>query len=186
MSATEVKIVNAATILFSQDGVKATNLTKVAAAAGVSRQTLYDIFGNKDELIAAVMRALLADSLVRIRTGWQGRATLDEKLEVFFDVAIREPFDIMQEHPDLKDILLGVGTKTADVAAQADQEKSALLASQLADHQAHLVGIQTTPEKVAAYLCRVAKDLKYTSPTRADLDEGLGLLKLSTLRLLGL
>ena len=44
------QILDAATLQFTQHGYAATNMAEIAKQAGVSKQTVYSHFGNKDEL----------------------------------------------------------------------------------------------------------------------------------------
>ncbi|WP_027857724.1 TetR/AcrR family transcriptional regulator [Marinobacterium jannaschii] len=50
-------IQNAATELFCEQGFASTSMDQVAKAAGVSKQTVYSHFGNKDDLFTAAIRA---------------------------------------------------------------------------------------------------------------------------------
>jgi AcrR family transcriptional regulator len=50
------RIVEVARELFCRDGIHATGIDRVLAAAGVSKMTLYARFGSKDALLAEVLR----------------------------------------------------------------------------------------------------------------------------------
>ena len=43
--------------MFSRYGVKRTSMVDLAQEAGVSRQTLYNVFRNKDDVLRALIRA---------------------------------------------------------------------------------------------------------------------------------
>lgn len=53
-------IMDAALALFAHEGVERTTMTRVAAAAGVSRATLYSRFASKEALLAGVLEDGLA------------------------------------------------------------------------------------------------------------------------------
>ena len=55
MTSTKNKIVDAAIATFIRYGARKTAMTDIADAAGVSRQTLYDQFGSKDDLVEAAI-----------------------------------------------------------------------------------------------------------------------------------
>ncbi|MCL4369016.1 MAG: TetR/AcrR family transcriptional regulator [Actinobacteria bacterium] len=55
-------ILDAALALFAHDGVEGTTMTRVAAAAGVSRATLYARFATKEVLLAGVLEDGLVPS----------------------------------------------------------------------------------------------------------------------------
>lgn len=183
MESTEVKIINAATVVFTQGGVRGSSLRKVAEMAGVSRQTLYAHFGTKDDLLAAVIRQVVSDMLAQLHHSWQGSETLDQQLEQFFDLAIRKPFDLLQVHPDLKDLLRGVGYKTAQIADHADEEKAAALQQVLARYGQQLASNGISAGQLGGYIVDVSRNLKYSCANREDLDQNLDLLKKSVLAL---
>ncbi|RDI65578.1 TetR/AcrR family transcriptional regulator [Nocardia pseudobrasiliensis] len=53
------RVLAAATALFESQGITATGMEQVAAAAPVSKRTLYTHFSNKDELVVAYLEHLL-------------------------------------------------------------------------------------------------------------------------------
>jgi TetR/AcrR family transcriptional repressor of mexJK operon len=57
------QILPAASRLFTQRGLDGTTMDAVAAAAGVSKQTLYRYFPSKEQLLIAVMRAMSVESI---------------------------------------------------------------------------------------------------------------------------
>ena len=184
MNGTKVKIVEAAIDAFTKGGVRGTNMSAIAAAARVSRQTLYAYFDTKDALLAAVMQHYVVKLLRKLEERWAESETVSKKIDVFFDLVIVEPFEVLQVHPDLKDLLLGVGSRTADVAQQADTDKTAALVRQLEPLRDELDRVGSTPETFGDFLTRVAIDLKYSCATREELDRRLALLKHSALALI--
>ncbi|MEV5881247.1 TetR/AcrR family transcriptional regulator [Streptomyces sp. NPDC052020] len=57
MTPAAVKILEAASRLFYEEGIRAIGVEVIAEEAGVTKKTLYDRFGSKDELIVAYLRA---------------------------------------------------------------------------------------------------------------------------------
>ncbi|MFC7327707.1 TetR/AcrR family transcriptional regulator [Marinactinospora rubrisoli] len=51
------RVLDAASDLFYREGIHAVGVEAIAAAAGVTKKTLYDRFGSKDRLVAAYLRA---------------------------------------------------------------------------------------------------------------------------------
>jgi AcrR family transcriptional regulator len=64
-SDTTAKILDAAQRLFLQDGYAGVNLDRIAKAAGVARQTLYNRFGSKE----SVFRAMVQRHWSKLQTG---------------------------------------------------------------------------------------------------------------------
>lgn len=80
------EILHAATELFSRDGVEGTSMAAVAAAAGVTKNTIYWYFDDKDDLLLAVLKTEFRGA----RERWQARdaGSLTSQL-----VSIVEMFD---------------------------------------------------------------------------------------------
>jgi AcrR family transcriptional regulator len=57
MTPAAVRILDAASRLFYARGIRAVGVEAVASAAGVTKKTLYDRFGSKDQLIASYLQA---------------------------------------------------------------------------------------------------------------------------------
>lgn len=57
------EIIAAARRLFLAEGYEATGMARIAAAAGVAANTLYWYFDDKDELLIAILDALVVDAL---------------------------------------------------------------------------------------------------------------------------
>jgi AcrR family transcriptional regulator len=51
------RVLDAAGDLFYREGIHAVGVDAIASAAGVTKKTLYDRFGSKDQLVAAYLRA---------------------------------------------------------------------------------------------------------------------------------
>jgi AcrR family transcriptional regulator len=51
------RILSAASELFYQEGIRAVGVDAISEEAGVTKKTLYEKFGSKDELVAAYLRA---------------------------------------------------------------------------------------------------------------------------------
>lgn len=62
------ELVDAARRLFIEDGYDATSMASLARAAGVAPNTIYWYFGDKDDLLVAVLDAVMADALAEYAT----------------------------------------------------------------------------------------------------------------------
>ena len=76
----------------------------VAQAAGVSRPTLYASYPNKEELLGGVIRQRYTDLIRKIRTQAKEAASIDVKLDIYFEHAILSPYDLSQNWPDAEDV----------------------------------------------------------------------------------
>jgi AcrR family transcriptional regulator len=92
---TNARIAGLAAQLFHEHGITATGVDALSRAAGVSKRTLYERFGNKDGLIAAAYAALDCPVFERF-TGAAEAATADprgqlEQLFAELQTAIASP-----------------------------------------------------------------------------------------------
>jgi TetR/AcrR family transcriptional regulator, mexCD-oprJ operon repressor len=76
----QTAILDAAAGVFSEEGVGA-NLAAVAAAAGVSRATLYRYFPNRDALLEALSLYALSQAGERLADAGLERASLEDAIE---------------------------------------------------------------------------------------------------------
>lgn len=57
------EIVSAARVLFIEEGYEATSISRLASAAGVAPNTIYWYFKDKDEVLVAVLDAVLQEDM---------------------------------------------------------------------------------------------------------------------------
>jgi AcrR family transcriptional regulator len=119
MNRTRAGLLAGAARAFADAGVRGSTMQSIAAAAGVSKATLYNHFRTKDE----VARELLAVELDRLLHQAAGQP-LDAALAALSDELGAHPVlrRIADTEPELLHALLGVGADTwaALVAALAD------------------------------------------------------------------
>jgi AcrR family transcriptional regulator len=95
------KILESTLALIEREGFGAVNMARVALAAGVSRQTVYSIFGSREDLVSQVIVGVATE----LMTGIQARlGTVESPAEYVVElmVAGRATF---QEHPVLGELL---------------------------------------------------------------------------------
>ncbi len=107
MDKREERIVDAAIGVFSRYGVQRTTMNDIAAEAGLVRQSLYNVFANKDEILRAAIRLHSQRALAAIEQECMSATDLGEKLDIAFRHLIAEPFRIIQESPHADEILTG-------------------------------------------------------------------------------
>lgn len=183
MSSTEVKIVLAAADVIARNGAKRTSMGDIAKAAEVSRQTLYDHFGTKSDLLLAVFEFGTERILGDLETAWDGANSVAEYLDIFFDISILAPFELFQKHPELADFLEGTSGPQVELARNARSKLTQALAARLStcDHRFDQSGYAAGD--IASFVVHVAKALKSSAATRSELEGQLNILKTSMLAL---
>ena len=161
-------------------GMKRTTMAELARGAGVSRQTLYDRFGDKDGIMAAVIENAAARLFEDLRTAFGTEADLGTKLDAYFNIAVWPFFEILQTMPDAADFENGMGPASASASKTVEQGKAALLAEMLADH---LPPNGQSPSDVASFIESSSSRAKHTITVAEDLARFLAVLKASTLAL---
>lgn len=106
---TRVRIVQAADDLFREKGFSKATMKEIAERAGVARDTVHAVFGNKAALIPAMvdLRLIPDESVANVAEGPEGQAVMNEtdpvrQLELFaefittLNVVLRPVFTVMR------------------------------------------------------------------------------------------
>ena len=141
------RILEAATRLFYGNGILATGVYELVQVAGVSKRTLYQLFGDKDGLIVAYLERMASMNLIGEHNLANPQLDPRSRLLGLFE-APASPEDFRgcpfhnaavelsrAEHPARKVVTAqkeGVRTRLEEVAAQAGARDAHQLAGQLA------------------------------------------------------
>lgn len=90
LSATQQRILDAASKLFDTHGVRGVGVNTIIAESGVAKDTLYRYYPSKDDLVVAVLRRRDAQWCAWLKAGVKRRATTPaDQLLAVFDVLDR-------------------------------------------------------------------------------------------------
>lgn len=78
-------LLDAATVEFSEHGLAGGRIDRIAAAAGVNKERIYQYFGKKDDLFAAVLGARLRDSMDAVAMDGEGPEAAGDYAGRLFD-----------------------------------------------------------------------------------------------------
>lgn len=163
------RIVDAVFELVCRYGVKRTSMADVAAQAGVSRQTLYVSFAKKDDLLAEAMAHFGRQLQDAISEEWENSENLEDILDVYLVHAAYKPFKLLQQHPDIVDLINGVGEQTRKVANQLHRDKTKQLAKRLESYRLSLEAKDSDPQSVAQLFVTTTLELKLSAKSNAEL-----------------
>ena len=104
VDARRLATVEAASAVFLRYGYARTTMAELAAAAALSRPTLYELFPGKDDLFGAVIDRLSQQTLQRYRDTLPRRKTLRRKLHGFCRDWATHGVRLIELHPDAKDL----------------------------------------------------------------------------------
>ncbi len=184
MNQKQINILLAAVDVFSRYGFKKTTMGDIADHVGISRQTLYASYANKEEVMAAAMLFLTEKTMVEVRELWQSQNTVSDKIDSFFELTIMKYFRAVQNMPDSEDLLSGPDGFGKDALKHADQRKTELLAELFAPYETQLVKFDTTPDDYADFFLKSAVGFKYSADNEVHLTKLLNALKQSALLML--
>ena len=178
-------ILEAATSLFLRYGVKRTGMNDIAEAAGISRQTLYKAFANKDEVLQATIRSLADKVVVDIEAGLDKTDGLGAQLDVIFKHAVVEHYDFLQSSPNAEDIIAGVTASSQKELEAGAQRNTEIIARVLSTYSSEIEKSKLGVDQFADFIQRSATAAKYSAKNRKHLLGLLAALRVSVLKVAG-
>jgi len=180
MEPEDAQILDTVISVVARYGMKRTTMAELAHATGVSRQTLYDRFHDKDGIMAAAI-GLIADRVcMELRAAFARETDLATNLDTYFRAAIWPTYEIMQAMPDAADFEKGLGPASTEAVRRVGEAKQAILVGLLGRH---LPQSGPTPHQVSRFFEQSSCQAKMSSMAREDLEQFLSVLKASTLAL---
>ena len=185
MNEREQSIVEAAMRLFVRYGVKRTGMNDVAAEAGISRQTLYNAFPNKEAILQATIRFLADRVVADIKAGLKKTTDLGDQLDVIFKHIAIEHFDLLDASPNAEEIVAGVNASSQEELEAGAQRNIELISEVLTPYAQEIEESGLTVHQLADFIQRTAVSAKYSAKSRKHLLELLGALRIAVLKLAG-
>lgn len=174
----------AARTLFGRYGFAKTTISDIANEAGVARQTVYNAFNSKDDILRAVVREMGKESLAAVEAEWENLHTLEEKLAAFQRIGPLSWFEEVRAAPDWGDILEGVTKKAAAELAESEREWVALLETLSSENCSNASGASPSVREVAEFFYSASKNAKYGVDDPEDMKKRLATILKATLALL--
>lgn len=184
MSERQHAILEAAIEVFSRYGVRKATMGDIAEKAGISRQTLYARYANKDEIMGAAMRLISERVISDVNAAWLPAGSISERLDIFFDFAIVRFFEKIKQMPDSGDFLVGHGQVGSLAQHAAESGKVELLAGLFETRKQALAANGSSPEELAEFFYTSCAGFKFTARDLAHLNSLLTTLKRTTMLML--
>ncbi|MGW3074319.1 TetR family transcriptional regulator [Kitasatospora sp. NPDC001132] len=112
-TATKERILAAAATEFAAHGVAGARVDRIAAQAQANKRAIYDYFGDKDRLFAAVLERLMADLAQAVPPG-------DEELSAYAE----RLFDYHLAHPEALRLLLWEALELGDQPVPGEEART--------------------------------------------------------------
>ena len=173
----EESIIEAAVRLFLRYGVKRTGMNDIAAEAGIARQTLYNAFANKDDVLRAAIRLFTQQSLAEIAAGLPGRSTLDGKLDLVFEHIALKPYALLNSSPNAEDMVDGMNATSRDEIAASNELFREAIESVLREYEERIRATDMTLAALSDLIQTAAKAAKHRARDQEHLEELLVTLK---------
>jgi AcrR family transcriptional regulator len=177
MSDREQMIAAAALRVFSRYGLSRTTMADVAEEAGVVRQTLYNVFATKNDVIGGTVRYYMGQLHARVREEWETAPSLDARLDILFRVMVVDPWDMLRATPDAGDLEAGTHPATRAALREAEERGEQMLTDLFKPNAEALGRAGETPSSLAAGVMRAMLGVKHGAESREDLLALLGTLK---------
>jgi len=180
MSERDKSILEAAYRVFTRFGIAKTTMADVAQEAGVARQTVYNAYQNKEDLLRAVTRKGILATEESTLAAWAEPLSFEEKLDRFFELVPLAWYDLEQASPQVAELFDGIhriaGAEIEEAATRWRGHFTALLES-------HFDGQSIDIPALADFIYSTAKNAKYGAQTRAEVEARLAMLKAGVLAL---
>lgn len=181
MGTRDENIVECAIAVISRYGYKKTTMGDLADAAGVSRQTLYNKFPNKEEVLRAAVRHANEAGLKLLNERWDAATSLSEKIDIFFEIGPLKWYDTIMASPDSADLLEGFNAYASDLIEDATKWWTAALAGIFEPYESVLEAKGLSAKQFADFVYTASASAKYNATSRVQLQDRLATLKVSTL-----
>ena len=149
MDKREENIVEAAIRLFSRYGVKRASMNDIAEEAGIARQTLYNAFSNKDEVLKATLRLFADRAAADIEAALDRKPALAERLDAVFTHIAIKPYELLHASPNAMDIIEGFNTAGQEEIASINERFRTLITGILMPYETALTKEGLTAAELA-------------------------------------
>ncbi|MFH8387292.1 TetR family transcriptional regulator [Kitasatospora sp. NPDC018058] len=112
-TATKERILTAATSEFAAHGVAGARVDRIAAQAQANKRAIYDYFGDKNKLFAAVLERLMADLARAVPPGDDDLSAYAERL-----------FDYHRAHPEALRLLMWEALELGDQPVPGEEART--------------------------------------------------------------
>jgi AcrR family transcriptional regulator len=177
MSISKEMLVEAAIRVILRYGVRRTTMHDIATEAGVSRQTLYAVFANKEAVLRGAVRLVADGALERIERGCAEATSLDTQLDIVFEELALAPFRLVHSAPEANDIVDGLTAACADEVREASARYRLAIERVLAPYMRRLEGGEVTPEALSDFVQSSLHAFKKLARDEPHLRELLATLK---------
>jgi AcrR family transcriptional regulator len=171
------KIAQAGYEVISQYGIRRATMNDVATAAGVSRQTVYNIFPNREELLGGVVRYHFDSKWQTIQETVANVEDRRERFAILLDVLVISSWQSMQAMPHADELELELDTTMRERLMDIHVEAMRNLCEFFLPYEDQLQSRGMTARGLAEMLHLAIVGLKLSSTSSEQIDTVVGTLK---------
>ena len=178
----EDNILDAAVRVFMRYGVRRTTMNDIASEAGIVRQTLYNVFKNKDEVLCATIRQYADNGLAAAAEEIEGTSDLGDQIDILFKHYVVTGYDMMQQSPDADDVINGFNEVGREELARVNQRFTKAFAEVLDPYEQPIMDSGYSVQELSNFLATGAKGIKHLAENREQLLAILATLRKTVLQ----
>jgi AcrR family transcriptional regulator len=177
-------IVTAAAQMFARYGYSKTTMGDIAAEAGVARQTVYNAYPGKEEILRAVVRQAGEDTYVAVMAAWENAGTVEEKLAAFHKLGPLKWFEAIRAAPDWAELMDGLHKAACEEKSVLDTKWRAALSEMLQVEKPQDTLASDRHHEIVDFFYSTSLNAKYGIDDVAQLGSRLATIRIATLALL--
>ncbi len=170
MEERECRIAAAGYAVISQYGIRRATMNDIAEAAGVSRQTLYNVFPNREALLVGVVRHHFDLKWNAIRSRLAEGDDRKTQFSILLDELVMESWKSMQTMPHADELELEVQTTIKHELSEIHAEARRNLCEFLLPYQDALRSRDLTPMGLGEMLHHSIMGLKLSTTTSEEIE----------------
>ncbi len=184
MSQKTDEIVNAAKRMFMRYGYSKTTMGDIAQEAGVARQTVYNAFPGKDEILREVVRRGGDETHAAVKAAWEEAETIEEKLDAFLMLGPICWYKTVQAAPDAAELIDGMHSAAEEEMEHFAEQWQADLTAMFEETGDAAKTRKPPLSEIAEFFYAASTNAKYGARDLSHLKQRLDVLKAATLALL--
>jgi len=177
MHAREATIIEAAFCLFAHYGVSKTSMSEIASAAGVARQTVYNAFASKEDLIFAAFLHYASEARNAVESECATVLDLSGRLDIVFRHLVEKPYEVMLTLPHLEEVLEIEQQLSSDRRAEVKELYQETIRTALSPYKGQLEAHGVSLDLLAAMLKSTITQIKRDAADAAHLKQLFGTAK---------
>ncbi|MBX7535079.1 TetR/AcrR family transcriptional regulator [Qipengyuania sp. GH1] len=163
--------------VISRYGIRRATMNDIAQAAGVSRQTVYNIFPNREELLHGVIRYHFWHKWNEISEAVDQVENREERIAILLDRLVVRSWESMQAMPHADELELEIDTTMRERIADIHQEAATNLCEFFSPYERQLSSRGMTAKGIGEMLHLAFVGMKLSSTSQAQLETVVGTMK---------